>query len=615
LRTNPRQHILETWRAFAKVSIRNGEWVWGGRDESNSVSDAEQLLTLLYPATEIGGFTLSRPDATADDVLAVLRPFGEGREIAMHVLSVTGQYLDRYTTPDGRPIFSGGSYVRPSLPDQPVEEELREIGITESYSISVTLCLAAKGFLKEFQQSVERQELRAQIDAVNRRIDGRLSAAMVGLLRAFVINVVAPDSEADEVLRKTVSRNRVAGQALMQSFTNQLQPIRDKLPELTFGLSKDTERTLRDFPDRLFECGWTWSDAVDATEVTIGDGAEVDQSRKAIAESRPSLHFTMNALDGLLDLFSRRTSRQGLLNPEQQSLREALQLRWGLALQYWATLATFGSKPWPVEDIPWQTTDGTRSAYYTELVLAIIALDQTFTVGQPSAEVLTRAAAVLEELAQRGRVNRRALYEDRGITLHDPGVPVPLRGSEKEGGPPLVWIYRGYAPTLAKTALRIAKLSTNRRTRSRLIEVADETVEHILARRTPGGLWDNPSAVFPGVDTLPTEPSWDLTERAMEFFVAAADVVVGEPVADPLQIDQARSKIAEAEHILDQEQLTAPTAGGSRVNELLDRAERQLNRASALVAERPSTAGAIADAVLRDLDELATARLDAARSS
>ena len=66
-------------------------------------------------------------------------------------------------------------------------------------------------------------------------------------------------------------------------------------------------------------------------------------------------------------------SRLAELRTTELALREALSLRWGLALQYWSTLGTFGESRWPVEDIPWETTDGRNSAYFTELVLGIIA--------------------------------------------------------------------------------------------------------------------------------------------------------------------------------------------------------------------------------------------------
>ena len=86
-------------------------------------------------------------------------------------------------------------------------------------------------------------------------------------------------------------------------------------------------------------------------------------------------------------------------------------------------------------------------------------------------------------------------------------------------------------------------------------------------------------------------------------------------MADPGQVDQANAKIAEARHILDQERLTTPTAGGSQEQKLLREAEQSLNRADSLSAERPATAAALTDKVLRDLDELSFARQAASRSA
>jgi hypothetical protein len=610
LRTNPRQHILDTWRSFARATFSAGEWAWGGRYPSNSISDAEQILVLLYPATEVPGFRLDRPDAIEDDVLAVLKPMGSGLDIPMRMLEALETYVARYTDEEG-PNFGGGSYLLTEDPDTEVKAEQAEYDITESYSISVTLCLSAKGFLREFQRTVERRELQSRIDTAVLAMDSRLTAAMVGLLRSFVVNVLDPDSPAEAVLLRTVSQGRVVGRTLTQDLRGQLQPVRDKLPELTFGLPPQNEQMLRDYPERFFECGWAWGVAQDASDIDLVATEGVKQPH-GVAESRPVLHFTVNALDGLADLFSVRTSRQGLLTSEQQSLKEALNLRWGLALQYWATLATFGSGRWPIEDVPWESTDGQSSPYFTELVLSIVALSQQ---GGGNTGTIGRSVAVLEELGQRGLVSRRAAEDDRGVLLHDPGVLMPLRGSEQEG-PLLAWSYNGYAATLAKTALRVANISTSRRNRARLIDIADAAVEHLLARRhQPDGLWDHPANVYPRAADAPATPAWDMTERAIEVFVAAAGLISAAPLADQGQIDQANAKIAEARHILDQERLTTPTAGGSQEQKLLREAEQSLNRADRLTSDRPATAAALADKVLRDLDQLAFARQAASRSA
>ena len=87
-----------------------------------------------------------------------------------------------------------------------------------------------------------------------------------------------------------------------------------------------------------------------------------------VRQQVPFLYFTVNALDGIADLFSARTVILGLLNEEQQRLTAALRLRWELTQRYWATIATFGEARWPLEDIPWKTTDGRESDYYSLLV-------------------------------------------------------------------------------------------------------------------------------------------------------------------------------------------------------------------------------------------------------
>ena len=72
VRIEPRQQLLDTWKATIQSSWRDGEWHWGGRDGSNSISDAEQLLCILLPATQVPAFGLDRPNVTADSMLDTL---------------------------------------------------------------------------------------------------------------------------------------------------------------------------------------------------------------------------------------------------------------------------------------------------------------------------------------------------------------------------------------------------------------------------------------------------------------------------------------------------------------------------------------------------------------
>ncbi|NUP47639.1 MAG: hypothetical protein HOW97_10060 [Catenulispora sp.] len=608
MRTDPRRHILETWRAFARVTTDGGGWNWAGRGRPDSIGDAEQLLCLLGPAAQVPGFALDRPDAVDEDVLAALKPLGTGLDLPLLLLGALEEYLQRYTDELG-PTFRSGYEAGP---ENEVEHEL-----TESYWISVTLCLAAKAFLLGFKETVERRVLRARIDAAVTLAEIRLTAAMVGLLRSFVVEVVEPGSEAEDRLLGRISQGRRVGRALTEDLRDRLEPVRRKLPELTFGLPDEYEQALRDYPERLFQCGWTWGTARDAGVIDVPPADAVPQ-RPGIAEPRPMLYFTVGALQALTGLFSARTSRLGLLTYDQMALREALNVRWGLAVQYWSTVATFGAGRWAMEDVPWEDADGVSSPYYSVLTVSAVSLALAQggeLAGRHPEDAVERAAGVLEELVRRGLLNRRAVPGDLNIELHLPGLTIELSGWEDDRGRVETLIAVDYAAVLAVTAFGMARHATRRPVRTRLTEAADVAVEHLLARRRNDGLWDDLAKVFATVDEpLPDRPYWDFTNSVLQAFAAAAALIQAPPPTEPALSDQAAAKIAEARHVLDRERLTTPDLGGTQVQRLLREVDQRLNRAEALLTERPATAAALADRALLDLDELVLAVQLATRS-
>ncbi len=173
-----------------------------------------------------------------------------------------------------------------------------------------------------------------------------------------------------------------------------------------------------------------------------------------MAEARPYLYCTVVALDGIQDLFSDRTRILGLLNEEQQRLARALQLRWDLTRRFWAKVATFGGERWPLEDLPWMTTDGRESDYYSVLLTSILIEG----AGSDRIDV-ERVGRVLEELSNRGRITRRPMADDPAIALHMPGMRLRLMGSEKVAeGPRLAWTVSSYTLLVLKRLLRVAEL-------------------------------------------------------------------------------------------------------------------------------------------------------------
>ena len=113
MRIQPRQQLLELWRATAGYSVRDGERRPSGRFVENSISDAEQLLCLMYPAAEIRWLKLDQPDKTAADVLDALSQMGDAVDIPKVLVRAVAAYMDRYETKSGWPTFAGGSRFQP----------------------------------------------------------------------------------------------------------------------------------------------------------------------------------------------------------------------------------------------------------------------------------------------------------------------------------------------------------------------------------------------------------------------------------------------------------------------------------------------------------------------
>jgi hypothetical protein len=626
VRLQPRQQLLEVWRALTATAYPGRKWEWRGRDEPNSVSDAEQLLCLLYPATELTSLALDRPDAMASDVQNALKDFGDPIRIPQVLVDVIADYIARYTDEDGEPEFGGGSYLRTHgtgrAPDEGagISAEQRRLGVVDSYSLSVTLCLAALGFLSVFDQSVRRPDLKAKVKDLQAAISKRLTSAMIGLLRSFTVQVVEPDSEVAAVMISTVNQTGAPEHVVLDALRTRLVRLRARLrDDVRIGIDRETVDLDND--NLLFECGWSWGVARNAkpVDINLAEAGLVVQPRicvqDGIADARPYLYSTVVALDGINDLLSTRTAELGLLNDAQVRLAEALRVRWTLTQRYWSAIARFGDQQWPLEDIPWRTSDGEESDYFSLLVSAVLVQD--LQDRQATDDDLNRAVAVFESLAQRGRITRRVMESDRSVGMHVPGVQMRLGGTATIG-PQLYWSVADFAPLLLKRALQAARLSGNVTARNRLLRLAETTMDHLAKRqigRGPAtGLWDDPAEVlFPYEERKPEEaPSWYLTERVIEALVAAARLFAEQPLRSTGLIIRTHDLLNEAEHLLNQELLgaDATTAVRSKLGEI----EAKLVRARGMVNERPGTAHALTMDALLKLDQIAIGHDDAARS-
>ncbi|MBF6329631.1 SCO2524 family protein [Nocardia transvalensis] len=616
MRIRPRQQLLDLWQAVLDCCYHEDAWTWGGRDGTNSISDAEQLLCLLYPATEIEAFALDRPDDMASDVERALSPFGERSRIGGVLVRLIEEYLARHTGPDGEPDFAAGSYLG-GFDDREPKAAQRAVEVVDSYSMSLSLCIAALRFLRGFGRFVRgevRQEARdlvPRIEAVEEQVRARLTAAMTGLLRSFVINTPDPKSVAGQAILHMINQTGAPVEDVVATLSRRLERLRVQAAnEVRLGRTAEV-----DVADdlRLFECGWSWgiyrrAEPIDFVHSHVADAV-------GYAESRPYLYFTAVALDGILDLSSQRIRELDLLDKTQRQLADALQLRLELTQKYWSTVARFGTGRWPLEDIPWRTSDGEESDYYSLVVAAMLIQD---LVVRDSTEDLTRTVAVFDQLARRGRVISRLTDRDPAAALHYPGVRLRLAGSEDiDDGTQLRWHVPDFVTMMLKRSLQAARLRSDVTTRDQLMALAESAMGHLdrrMLRRGPAtGLWDDTSELLGPAGHAADGPSWFVTERVMECLVVAFNTYRLPPLAPQPTKRRAIELLSEAEHLHNQERLLVSEGDLSPKWRALERIEQSLDRARHELDERPGTAFGRAIQALLQLDELAFARQDARR--
>ena len=610
MKLQPRQQILEIWQATTRNSYQDSKWVWGGRDSSNSISDAEQLLCLMTPAAEIPVFKLDRPDQTSEDVLKSLRILGDSVEIPRLLIRVLTDYMEHYSAPDGTPIFAGADYFRPAPGESALAEEQRAVDVVDSFSTSVALSLATIGFLQVFKEIIKRDDLLREVDRLKALASKRLSAAMVGLLRSFTVSVFDAHSPEGRALCRTANQNGLPERQIIEELRRALREINARLRDVTIGSGAGIVEDL-DNPNRLFECGWSWGIVHQAPAIDTSE--DVGIQRQGTAQPAPYLYFTVVALDGIAALFSERTRLLGLLNEEQTRLAQALQLRWDLTQSYWSTIATFGSGRWPLEDIPWRTTDRAESDYFSLLVTSIVVQDLVRRRAPDAA--LSRVGQVLNELANRARITRRPFEQnDQALPMHAPGVRIDLLGTDGDTDTKVGWIVSDFAPLLLKRTVRIAGLMRDTELRGALLGLADAVWDHLQRRqisREPGtALWDQPGNAFAQIPLGSDNPSWYYTRRVVECLVTAAEVVSSPPLQNERLAELAGDLLSEADHRFDQELLRGSTEAGPAMREALQSARATLRRAREIMPDHPGTAFVLVSEVLRDLDRLAAARSD-----
>lgn len=607
----PRRQILETWRSMAQYSYRGRTWHWGGAVESNSISDAEQLLCLLQPAVLMPQLRLEIPNNTSEDALEALRNFGDSVQIPQVIIAALEDYVTRYTKPDGVPDFSGGSYCVPESVRDELTPEQRGIDVLASYAVSVNLCLAALGFISVYGESSARGAWRRRVAALDGRIRFRLTAALTGLMRGFTMNALAVDEDEGKALIRMINQGGSPVRAVVAEFNEQMKTVRGRLGEARLGVTKAEDL---DNPNVLFEVGWTWGVAADAPSFKLEPDEPPEITgvqQKGYALSKPYLYFTLVALDAIEQLGDERTRVLGLLDDRQERLANALLTRRELTQLYWSRLARFGRERWPLEDLPWQTVDEQESDYFSLLVCAVLIQD--LRRREANEDDLRRLEPLLSELANRARITRRPLRADPAIAMHSPGISVSLEGSELLG-PPMAWRVSDFSPLLLKRTMQVAALTSDSASRDRLMELATGVWGHMAARRISKGegtgLWDAPSGVYQGIVDFSLEPAWYTTYRVTDALVTASITQSSRPTRNPSLSATASALVSEAEYLLNQE-LMSTESSNTPLQRSLQELRNSVVRARGMVENQPSTAIALALNAVTQLDKIDLSRADA----
>jgi hypothetical protein len=535
--------LLATWNRWVQVALSEDPWVDGRNSElgRNSIMDAELLECVLLPQFYLSRFALGAPaeaDETVATVLNGLDPETRlvggqlGPAVMAELVDRLDDFLARYRSPSGVDLFSPGGYLE--MDDGGIaSEELPPV--VDSFTMSVSVCLHALYLIDQWKENLASGRGRTsatsqaeveRLDGLSKRLSERLTRAMLGLCRSFAVSVEGRD-DWEALTQREWPGGGTSAKAL-----------------------RDLGRRLRMFTDsatlrgNAFECGWSWGPTPpDSYEEEY---REIDPwpTEELYAEAAPYLYFTIGAIDGISDLFSRKITAAHLLTSTQSALATRLGFYRECASGYWSALA-FAETPsgaWAVEDPPWRTSDGSASDYWTLYLLTIALASDEARETFGGEQKLSRLLSLLEELAQRGRVTRRPHPPgaDPAVSLHvPPGQQLSLKTVTAAGAPDpraYKWSIYDFAPRLLKLVGQVLSIATERDVRDRAARLIDDIWnDHLdlrrVGREADAYAWDDIRVVFKDypVETEADDKveesgslvgSWYITERVVEALVA-----------------------------------------------------------------------------------------------
>lgn len=532
------QALLATWNRWVDVAMSPEPWV-DGRNRSlgrNSIMDAEMLECVLLPQFYLERFDLGTPSDTDESVARIFNKLDPGVRLLDGQISANSMaelverledFLSSYRSTEGRDTFSPGGYLEPAQGEMPPDDPP---AVVDSFTMSVSVCLHALYLANQWaEDQSSRRPTSIDVERLVRlreRLSERLTGAMLGLCRSFAVSV--------------------EDRGTWEEHTQRVWPRGASARVL-----RDIGRRLRMFtgPDGLdetnaFECGWSWGPTPPDRYEPDYQGVSSGQEQSLYCDPVPYLYFTIGAIDGIGDLFSRKIVAAHLLTPTQSWLASRLGFYRECASSYWSALAFSenSSGAWAVEDPPWRTADGNASDYWTLYLLTIALASDEARENFGGERKLGRLLSLLEELAQRERITRRPHppQADPAVALHiPPGQQLNLRTVALDGTPAgteFGWSIYDFAPRLLKLVGQVLAIATDRGVRDRASRLIDDIWnQHMINRRvapeSDAYAWDDVRSVFrdyPAKVKGDEEAeaagaqvgSWYITERVVEALVA-----------------------------------------------------------------------------------------------
>ena len=158
-------------------------------------------------------------------MLEYLSALGNALDIPRQIVRIARDYMTTYLV-DGAPDFSGDYYFD-AEDDRSgdIVTEQRRLHVVDSFSMSVTLCLAVLGFTRAYRQTLRSARLISEADELYQLASQRLTAAMVGLLRSFTVNTFDPNDSPGQVMSQMINQTGVASETLVHNLLGELSRV------------------------------------------------------------------------------------------------------------------------------------------------------------------------------------------------------------------------------------------------------------------------------------------------------------------------------------------------------------------------------------------------------